>query len=286
MPVGLGLAAAGTVAGSAISASGAKSAAKTEANAANQAATIQQDMFGQTRSDLAPFRDIGTAASPAYLKLLGINPGGSTLTGVPAAANPGDPDYAAYVDANPDVAAAFQQDGHYYGGDKAAYGKAHYTSSGQTEGRALPTVAATPAQTGFGATGAPTEIQSYLESLPGYQFTKQQGILEANRSLGSRGLTGAQAKGISRFVTGLADKTYGDTVSRLGGAVTTGANAALGTGQISQGVANSIGGNIVGAGQASAAGTVGAANAISSGLSSISQLPLASKYMGIYGKAA
>src|SRR5690349_19939825 len=54
----------------------------------------------------------------------------------------------------------------------------------------------------------PTQAQ--LEQTPGYQFTLQQGLKGVDNQLDAKelNLSGAQAKGIGQYTTGLADQTY------------------------------------------------------------------------------
>lgn len=269
MPVAAVASAVATVGSAVIGSSAAKSAAKTQANAANQATSVQQEMYGQTRSDLAPFRSFGQAASGKLSDLLGL--GVSSNAKAPVI---GAPDYAAYVNSNPDLLAAWKNSPEqqaWFGGDISAFGENHYANGGKTEGRALPA---------YTADTAKNPIQTALESTPGYQFTRDQGIASVNRVLGTQGQTGAQAKGIARFVTGLADSTYNSRVGNLQNAVNTGENAAAQTGTIGQAYGSNIGNNIVGAGTATAAGTVGAANAASGALSSIPSYLLINKVLG------
>ncbi len=282
MPAAVPLAIVGSsLAGAAISSSAAKSAAKTQANAAQQATDTQLQMYGQTRDDLSPYRALGSTAGSAYARLLGINdnqPG--SYGGGPVA---GTPDWNAYLSANPDVAARaasltpaeLAAGGWSSPQEWAAF---QYQNTGRAEGRALPTYAAQPAST----TGAPVidSRQAALEATPGYQFARTQGIQAAERSIGTRGLTGALAKGIGRFVTGLADQTYGANVDRLRDATTIGANAAAGGGQIGAQTGANVANTITGAGAAQAAGTVGSANAIASGLNAIPNALLTNKILG------
>lgn len=279
MPIGATIAAVSTVGAAAIGASAAKSAAKTQANAATQASNVQQQMYGQTREDLAPFRAFGSTASGKLSDLLGL-----TSSNVTA----GAPNWDAYLSSNPDVAARaaeLQQSGIIGPGGQWAtpqdWAAFHYQNSGQAEGRALPTFTASDVANNG------NKIQSTLESLPGYQFTRDQGIASVNRVMGSMGQTGAQAKGIARFVTGLADSTYNSQVANLQNATNTGENAAAQTGTIGSVYGGNIGNNIVGAGTAAAAGQVGAANAVSGALGQIPGYLLANQIIGggggIYG---
>jgi hypothetical protein len=63
----------GTLAAAGASAYGANKAADAQKKAANQAAQIQKDQYAQTRSDLAPYRDVGSNALSRYQNLLGMN---------------------------------------------------------------------------------------------------------------------------------------------------------------------------------------------------------------------
>ncbi len=288
MPAAVPLAIVGSsLAGAAISSSAAKSAAKTQANAAQQATDTQLQMYGQTRDDLSPYRALGSTAGSAYARLLGLNDNQPGSYGSAPAA--GSPDWNAYLSANPDVAsraasltpAELAAGGWSSPQDWAAF---HYQNTGRAEGRTLPTYAAQPSTTGAPAIDP---RQAALEATPGYQFARDQGIQSAQRSIGTRGLTGALAKGIGRFVTGLADQTYGANVDRLRDATTIGANAAAGGGQIGAQTGANVANTITGAGQATAAGQVGSANAISQGLASIPNALLTNKILGgsggIYG---
>lgn len=294
MPIGAPLAAVATLASAGIGYAGAKSAAKTQANAANNAADLQLGMFNATRNDLAPFRSFGAGALSPYARLLGFDIGGSPAgTSAPNAFSPvgseGQPDFAAYGAANADLQQEWQkivQTGNAgaFGNDPNNYYAWHYNQYGQGEGRPLPTAGGiAPSLTGStqAGGGSPMTIQQQLENLPGYQFAREQGILGAQRSIGSRGLTGAQAKGVARFVTGLADQTYGEQLTRLNQAATLGQNAAATTGNIGAQTGGNIGQSLITAGSAAAGGTVGATNAVTGSIANLlPNLFLASKLYG------
>lgn len=244
---------------------------------------------------------------------------GGTAAPPPAASpyKAGDPNWKGYLDANPDVLAEYNkilptvdwnspwaaQHGFTQGGGPEAFAQYHYQTNGQAEGRQLPTwtqqqidqaypqtTNAGGAANGGGASGtqlaipgsAPIDasgIQAYLENLPGYQFTKQQGIQAVTNALGARGLSGGQAsapggpqslsgsfgKGISRFVTGLADQTYGEQLDRIGRAVGVGQSAANQTGAFGQAATTGAAGSLVGGAAANASGVIGAAGANAAG---------------------
>ncbi len=109
--------------------------------------------------------------------------------------------------------------------------------------------------------------QANLEKTPGYQFNLTQGLKSVQNSAAARGLgtSGAALKGAATFATGLADNTYQQQFSnavtnqtnaynRLKGLIDTGESAAAGQGVIGQQTGANIGGNMIGAGNAQAAG--------------------------------
>lgn len=123
---------------------------------------------------------------------------------------------------------------------------------------------------------------SDLANTPGYQFALTQGLKGTNNSLAAQGLglSGAQAKGLASYATGLADQTYGNqfnralsqyntnyqvaanNVANLQNLLNTGQNAAAQTGQQSIAAANNAGNYLTQAGNAQAAGYTGIANAV------------------------
>jgi hypothetical protein len=66
---------AGTVATSAIQAGAAKKAAKTQAEAADQATQLQREMYEQQREDIAPWREAGMRALPQLEQMIAQGPG-------------------------------------------------------------------------------------------------------------------------------------------------------------------------------------------------------------------
>lgn len=127
---------------------------------------------------------------------------------------------------------------------------------------------------------------SDLANTPGYQFAMSQGLKGTNNALAAQGLglSGAQAKGLASYATGLADQTYGDqynralstyntnyqvaanNVSNLQNLVNTGQNSAAQTGQAGLAAANNAGNYLTQAGNAQAAGITGVANAANQGV--------------------
>lgn len=127
--------------------------------------------------------------------------------------------------------------------------------------------------------GGPEKIQSALESTPGYQFTRDQGLKSVQNSYAAKGLanSGAALKGAAEFTTGLANTTYEQRLADYFNAVGRGQNAAAGLGALGQEATTTAGNFATSGAAATAAGAVGSANALTNGLNSINsaaQLPL------------
>jgi len=163
-----------------------------------------------------------------------------------------------------------------------------YTGAGSS---AIGTVSS-DLQNGTGFAQPFTMSQFYND--PGYQFTLQQGENAVNNSAAAKGglLSGATQKALAQYSTGLANQTYSDAYNRylqtsnqdynqLMGVANLGQNATqsvnqagLNTGdQQAQNTYNSD----IGAGNARAAGIMGATNALAGGATSLGQYYAMSK---------
>ena len=130
---------------------------------------------------------------------------------------------------------------------------------------------------GLGGTGGGFQYGPFsfnpsdLQNTPGYQFTLQQGQKGVNNALSSQGLlgSGAQAKALSDYTTGLAQNTYNQQLQNALGMYQTNYNSALGQYNTNAGQL----GSLLNLGQNAAAGTgqaayntqVGAGNALAAG---------------------
>jgi hypothetical protein len=116
--------------------------------------------------------------------------------------------------------------------------------------------------------GSPSQIEAKLQGMPGYQFTRYQGLKAVQNSAAARGLgvSGAALKGAAGFATGLADQTYGEQVNRLFQGAQIGENAGAQTGSAGAALAGQGGNALINGGAAAAAGTVGATGNLSQGL--------------------
>jgi hypothetical protein len=129
---------------------------------------------------------------------------------------------------------------------------------------------------GLGGTGGGFSFNPQdLQNTPGYQFTLNQGLKNTNNALSSQGLlgSGAQAKALSDYTTGLAGNTYNQqfsnalnsynaNLSPLMSLLGMGQNSAAGIGQ---GAYNSA----VNAGNAIAQGTIGSGQQAGATMNSI-----------------
>ena len=70
MPWGAAFAAAGAIGGALITSDASKSAANTQANAANQASQVEQNQFNQTQANLAPYMQQGQVSLADINKLM------------------------------------------------------------------------------------------------------------------------------------------------------------------------------------------------------------------------
>lgn len=137
--------------------------------------------------------------------------------------------------------------------------------------------------TGTGPLNAPFTTADFQTS-PGYQFQMQQGenaVLNNRSALGGVN-SGNTLKALTSFGQGVANQDYWNAYNayvnqqnqkfgQLQTVAGSGQNAAANLGALGTQVGASVGNNIVNAGNASAAGTVGTANAISGGINNLSQ---------------
>jgi hypothetical protein len=206
-----GTIAAVTVGSSIMGSNAAKSAARTQAGAAQAATDAQERMFERQVELQEPFREAGMAGQNRLLQLLGL---GEDKTAA---------DFGKYASAE-------------FGMDK-------FTAD------------------------------------PGYAFRMSEGMKGLERSAAARGglLSGSALKGIQRYGQDLASQEYQNAFNRYQTSRTNTLNPFASLAGVAQSSANTlgtaagqlggqIGSNIIGAGNAAAAGQIGSANAIASGL--------------------
>lgn len=119
------------------------------------------------------------------------------------------------------------------------------------------------------------DMQSYLQSMPGYQFALTQGLKSVQNNAAARGLgeSGAALKGAAQYATGLADQTYNNNFNNL-----------LKLSSLGQDTATKMGNINIGQGINTANAYTAGANAIQGGFNSI---PAGNYYnqllQGMYG---
>jgi len=216
------------VVGAGATAYSSNAASKSTSGATNAAIGQQQQALNQQSTLSAPYRSLGESAMPSLRALLGLGAG----TGQD------NFDGAAYLKANPDVAAAPWA---------AADPWAHYQQYGKNEGRAFTPLAST--QPGDSSTALTT-----LRTLPGYQFQKQEGLDATKNSASAMGLTlsGNTLRALDSYSTGLADSTYQQQVGNLENVVGMGQSAAAGQANNVGNAANNTGNLLVNQGNVQA----------------------------------
>lgn len=276
MPVGAAVVGGSVVTGI-MGADAARDAAQTQADASRDASQVSRqtalDQIAAQAYATAPGRNVGTVALYQLASMLGIDP------------RTAFPDSGESSDAGGAVGADQQFSGPFAGllqrmnpGSSGVGGIDPASLIGE-----LPMPGAPGAE--FGAFNR-TPTLSDLQMDPSYQFRLNQNLGAIENSAAARGmqLSGSTLKDLSRFSQDYASQEFGNAYGRYMGqqsnqfnrlaslagigqtaSQATGATAANALGN----AGNQIGQNIIGAGNAQAAGQVGAANAIGSSLNNI-----------------
>lgn len=233
LAVGGGLSAASSLGGSLISSGAATSAAKTQAQAAQAAAGVSQNIYNQTRTDLYPFISAGQDYSKELYSDL-VGPGNSRLTSPLPLIPPGSATFApteATLEATPGYQFTKQQ------GLKAVQNS--LAASGLGSGGPA-AVGAAKYATGLADTTFQDQFSNWLNT--------------QNLSLSSQSLDLQQRQLLYNMLTGQAQL---------------GESAAAQTGGIGTQISGQVGNAVQAAGAAQAAGTVGSANALTAGLTGV-----------------
>lgn len=258
---------AAAIAGAAVGAVASNSAANKQASSANKATKGQQQAAAQMRSDLSPYASAGQNAINPLWSAMGYQQ--DTNSPAVAAAQAVVDDYKNSMALHPewDKGAAQAQLAQYQQDVENARQGAMVVDPNSILQQ----------QFSFDP--------SQLDQTPGYQFALTQGMKNTNNSLAAQGLqlSGAQAKGLSEYTTGLADQTYGNQYNRalsafntntqlaqnnvgnLQNMVNMGQNSAAQQGQASVNGAAAAGNYQVQSGNAQAAGIMGVGNAAQNG---------------------
>jgi len=241
-----------TIANSVIGSNAAGDAAAAQTQAANNATQTQLQMYDRTRNDLSPFMTGGNNAFSQLANIFGFG-GGGQQTGMTSqlGAAGSNPNAMTTIDI-PGIG-QIQVPVSALGGTQPQQGT---TVNANNTGQPNPQLA--------------TQL---LTQMPGYQFGLGQGIQALDRSAASRGLTlsGAQLKDAQAYGQGYAQQQgWQPYVSALQSAASLGENAAAGVGNAGATAAANAAQSQLQAGQSQAAGIVGSTNALTSGLSQLS----------------
>lgn len=266
----IGSAALGAV-GANSQASAAKKAANAQVAAADRATDLQRETYYDQRALLAPSITAGASARArqklmqgyskdevrAYLQSTqaAVNNGGGS--------NGGAPDWTAYVNGQPDLAAAYNTDpgGAAAGRSLDQFGQWHYQNYGQNEGRNLPTQQ-TENPNGSGQFDW-VDSYDWQTSSPSYDFRFNEGQRALERSKAASGdyFSGDTAMALQNYGQNAASQEFEADWRRLGELAGDGTQATGTTvnvaGQFGQSAAN----NTMAAGNARATGYQQAGNA-------------------------
>ena len=234
-----GFVAGAIVVSSVLGSKASKSAASTQAGAAADATAAQERMFERQVELQEPFRKAGMAGQNRLMELLGLSTKPKELG-----------------------ADASEEEKTQYARDLAEY---NALTGSKDYGRY--------------ASAEFTPAQFTANQDPGYAFRMSEGMKALDRSAAARGglLSGSTLKGAQRYGQDLASTEYQNAFNRYQTSRTNTLNPFASLAGVAQSSANTlgtaagqlggqIGSNIIGAGNAMAAGQVGQANAISSGV--------------------
>lgn len=240
---GLGL--GGSLASSAIGANAATTAAGQQVSADEQAIQLQRDIFAQQQANFAPFLQAGQTSVTALMSALGLAPGGPTG---PPQFGPGSlppvPQFTGQFHV-PTLQEAQAQPGYEFALQQGLKG---ITQAGAAAGGAI----------SGGTLKAADQFANNLAE------TNYQNVFNQNLAQWNTGLDAykAQLAGYGTTLAGQAQQ-FGELLAPI----QIGAGAAGTVGQFGSNAAAGIGSLLQGIGNSQAAGTVGSANALTSGIS-------------------
>jgi len=177
--------------GSALSASSANKNAKAASADATATArennALTREIYSKNEATLSPFVQTGTAAGALLNDFYGIQPQAAHAGALASFAPSGmsGPNYAGYVNSNPDLMAEFSRVSDQFGGDPAAFGEFHYNTYGQGEGRTVPVYGAPSgaAPVTSAPITAPSSKSAFANYIANSDYAFQQG--EGNNAVNS-----------------------------------------------------------------------------------------------------
>lgn len=258
--IGGGLGLAGSFIGAKSQSKAAGKAADTSMAVAQQNNALTRDIYNQNKSMLSPYVQTGNAAGAQMNALLGLAPAQAQQTGTP--------NFAQYVQSNPDLMAEYGRERGAFG-SMADYGQFHWNKYGQNEGRAMPGVQVQPAQTQQTAQNA---FDTFRNST-GYQFRLGEGMNALNSGYAGAGTlqSGAAMKAATEYGQNFASNEFGNYMGYLGNQQGVGLGGASALAGVGQNYANTISANnnMAGTNAANAALVKGANNPFANALGGI-----------------
>lgn len=281
------------VVGSVVGGVSASKAAGQQANASNNAAQLQQKQFNTITQQETPYMQGGYGALGNLEYLLGISPQTDTqatlsapTASTPAASVPGTTSPVAgswgASPGMPTINRGMSPLGAAIGGNAIR----DLTNPTPPPASGLPVSGGPPSAGGFGSLLSPFTAGMMEQYSPAYQFQREQGMQGTlnGAAPGQGALSGAAQQALASFNQNYANTAFGNafnqyqtqqgnTYNRLAGIAQLGQTSAANTGQQGTALAATEGQAISNVGTALAGGTVGVANAASSGLGSLGALP-------------
>ena len=256
----------------------ASQAADAQASAAGAAGARSEAQYGQTRSDLAPYRTTGAAANARLAALLGLG-GGYGRGGVAPVA----PNRNSFMKIVPGQISGMYGDVRGPGGvgpSTTQFDQAGYDSAMADYNNSLASYNSAPSGVDQGALLRPF-TGADLANEPGYQFGLSEGQKAIDRAAAANGRydSGATLKAMTRYGNDYAGTKFNEAFGRdqanknmaynfLSGQANLGQNSAVMTGNAGAAAAGAQGQYLTNAGDARAAGYIGGANALTGGLNS------------------
>ena len=296
-----GIIAGGSILSALIGGNASESAASTQANAANQASQVQQNMYNQTAANVAPYLSAGQSSLQSLMSNQGAgmyNPASYQTNFNPQGVNAnfntsGVQTNMGQVNPYQNFSMQqFQQDPGYQFQLSQMQNQMQNASSltggansnnmkglmGATQGLANQDYQqalnnyTSQYQLGSQATLQNANLMAMGNQAIGQQWQGQQA---GNAAIGQQ----AQLEQMGNQGIQMNNQNLQQMFANQSGLANMGLSAGLQQGQISQGVGASIGNNIIGAGNASAAGQVGIANAVTGSASSGYNSYIQSQYL-------
>lgn len=170
--IAAGTTAAASVYGASQNARAARQGAAAIQGASDQSIAEARRQFDLNRQDMQPFIQSGNRRLRAQDELLGLGGGQSDMAGRINVNDQPFNQWQSYVESNPDLLAAFQGSGGRWG-DMENFGRLHYQTYGQNEGRPVPQRLVLQADQAFsgqqGATGSGQGAAGSGDPLAGFR---------------------------------------------------------------------------------------------------------------------